>query len=162
MVVSSGALIIISLIIYLTWTLVGMFQLGQRNLEATASFGEGVDGFAERIQAVEIAGQKRSLRLLKYWKPVVWASGATALVAALLIGGAAILSVIPKSALQTDNVTMMAVRQAQMAAASAECSASVAGLYAQARSGNGATATNPSTGQHAVLIDRKWVIIPKC
>ena len=78
----SGALILVSLIVYVSWTVVGMYHLGIRNLQAVGTFGEGVEGFQERLVAVEIEAQKRSGKLLKFWKAVVWVSGLTGFVAA--------------------------------------------------------------------------------
>lgn len=161
LLVSSGVLIIISIMIYLAWTVVGMFQLGRRNIEGVASFGAGVEGFAERLQAVEVASQERSQKLLKWWKPVTIGAGGSALIAAFLLGGGALWSVMPKPARpHVDPVATL--RQVKAAAQNAECNANIAKLYAQARSGVKATATNPSTGQNAVLIDNRWIIIPKC
>jgi hypothetical protein len=139
-----------------------MFQLGRRNIEGMASFGAGIEGFAERLHAVEIASQQRGQKLLKYWKPVTFGAGGTALVAALLLGAGAIWSLIPKSERPQVDAAAGMLRQAKSAAVSAECNAKVAKLYAQARLGVKATATNPSTGQNAVLIDNNWVIVPLC
>jgi hypothetical protein len=162
LLVSSGVLIVISIMIYLAWTVVGMFQLGRRNIEGVASFGAGVEGFMERLQAVEVASQERSQKLLKWWKPVTFGAGGTALVAALLLGGGALWSLMPKPQRPHADPLAATLRQAKAAAQNAECNANIAKLYAQERPGVKATATNPSTGQNAVLIDNKWVIIPKC
>ena len=157
---SSGALILVSLIVYVSWTVVGMFQLGRRNMEAIASFAEGVEGFEERIHAVEIAGQQRSRSMLKFWRPVVFTSGLTGFAAATLLGGAALFAVIPKAIMKSPDTLATAIKRADAAAVKAECNARIAATYARADSRK--TAINPKTGQRAVLIDGRWTVLPRC
>jgi hypothetical protein len=156
----SGALILVSLIVYVSWTVVGMYHLGIRNLQAVGTFGEGVDGFQERLVAVEIEAQKRSGKLLRFWKAVVWVSGLTGFVAASALGGAALWATFPKST-KPDQIRLYeAIQRADRAAVKAECNAQVAAIYGRATDGK--EAKNPKTGQTAVLVNNKWVILPKC
>lgn len=159
--VSSGFLVIVSLVVYVGWTVFGMAQLGRRNMEAIATFGGGVEGFAERIQAVEAESQRRSVNMLKFWRPIVWISALTGLSAATMLGGAALWALIPKASTPRPDPAALAVR-AEAAAAKAECSARVTALYAQSRGGLGTTASNLKTGEEAVLVRGKWAILPRC
>jgi hypothetical protein len=159
-VLSSGALILISLTVYVSWTVFGMFQLGRRNIEAMASFGQGVDGFEERIQAVEVAAQQRSAIMFKFWRPVVLISGLTGFAAAALLGGAALLTMMPKLAPSSLDPLTAAVKRANAAAIKAECNARLAAAYARADAKT--TASNPKTGQQAILLNNEWVVLPLC
>jgi hypothetical protein len=161
-VLSSGVLILVSLIVYVTWTVVGMYQLTRRNIEATSTFAEGVEGFEERIQTVEVAAQQRSRSLLKFWRPVVWASGLTGFAAAALLSGAALWTMMPKPVPPRPDPIAAAITRADAAAAKAECNARVTALYARSRSGAGTMAINPKTGQRVLLVDGKWAVLPHC
>ena len=158
-ILSSGALILVSLIVYVSWTVISMFQLGRRNMEAIASFAEGVEGFEERIHAVEIAGQQRSRSMLKFWRPVVFTSGLTGFAAAVVLGGAAVFAILPKAITKPSDPLAVAIQRAN-AAVKAECHARAAATYASADSRK--TATNEKTGQQAVLINGRWMVVPRC
>lgn len=160
MILSSGALILVSLIVYVSWTVISMFQLGRRNMEAIASFAEGVEGFEERIHAVEIAGQQRSRSMLKFWRPVVFTSGLTGFAAAVVLGGAAVFAILPKAITKPSDPLAVAIQRANAAAVKAECHARVAATYAIADSRK--TATNEKTGQQTVLINGRWMVVPRC
>jgi len=160
----SGMLMTISLVVYVTWTVVNMYRLQGSNIAASETFGEGVEGFEERYQAAIASGHGKSAELLRYWKPVVWLAGLTGLGAALLLGGAAFVGIATagtESGKATYQLGIVEHRTSE-AAAKAECSARVAELYSRSRGGPGSTATNPKTGQHAVLIEDHWAILPRC
>lgn len=160
----SGALMTVSLIIYVTWTVVNMYRLQSSNIGAMQTFAEGVEGFEERYQAALASGHGQSASLLRFWKPVVWLAGLSGLGAALLLAGAAFVGIanIGTNGSKSANQIVPPEQRASEAAATAHCSAKVAKLYSQSRGGPGSTATNPTTGQHAVLIQGHWVILPKC
>lgn len=64
---------------------------------------------------------------------------------------------------QPSSVAQDAANRALSAAvAKATCNARVAELYSKAQGGLSNSATNPKTGQKAVLIAGKWVILPTC
>ena len=158
----SGCLVLASLVVYITWTVIGMYQLGRRNIEAAATFGAGIEGFVERFQATEVAAQQRSASLLKFWPPVVWASGLTGFAAAILLGNAALLAMMSKSELSQQDPIIKALQRTEQAAVISECNSRVAALYAQTRNRPDSTATNPKTGERAVLVKDNWVILPNC
>ena len=79
----------ISLAIYVGWTVAGMVMLRNHTQRMMNEIGKGVDGFQERVEAAEAMSIAASGKLMRFWKPVLWAAGAPALVAALLLAGAA-------------------------------------------------------------------------
>jgi hypothetical protein len=161
---SSGLLILVSLLIYVTWTVIGMYRLQGQNIATLQTFEQGVEGFEERFKAAVAAAHGTNAKLLRLWRPVVWAAGLSAFAAAALLGGAAFLSLIRSNSVpqaSKDN-TEASAQRATAAAAKAECYAHVAELYGRVKPGVGQTATNLRTGQHALLVAGRWEIVPTC
>lgn len=162
-VLTSGVLILVSLLIYVTWTVICMYRTMTQNIATIQTFKDGVEGFENRVKATAAAQLADDEKLLKFWRPVVWIAGLSGFAAATLLGGAALMSVVSASTTQmADDQVAGAELRAIAAAKKAECSARAAELYSRAIAKPGPTATNPKTGQRALVIAGRWQIVPTC
>lgn len=93
LVLLTGGLMSISLAIYVGWTVTGMVMLRNHTQRMMNEIGKGIEGFLERVEAAEAKSIAASSKLMRFWKPVLWAAGAPALVASLLLAGAVFWSV---------------------------------------------------------------------
>jgi len=162
---ASGGLVLVALIIYISWTVIGMFTLQVQNAKTMQTFAEGVEGFEERYRAALASTHQQSSFLMKYWQPVLWSSSLTGFLGAALLGGAALWGVIRQTVNPAQSKLELVSKefnQMKAAAVKAECNAHIAETYAKADRGEGAFAVNPKTGRKAVLVDNKWIILPKC
>ncbi len=103
----SGAAMLISLIIFIGWTVFGMYQLQTDNLKTLKTFSEGVDGFEDRYRAALASGLQDTGWINRFWKWVVIASGSIGFVAASLLSYgtlASIFSIKELKASQTGTV----------------------------------------------------------
>lgn len=105
----SGALMVISVIVYVGWTVVGMVVLQSYNARMVAELSKGYEGFYSRLAAVEEQGLRLRGRLLKRWLAVVIVAGSTALVAAVLLASASLLEVAADNGPVLDNAMSRAV-----------------------------------------------------
>lgn len=95
----SGALMAISLILYVAWTIASMVVMQGNMVRLLGEYSKGVDGYLARVQAVEAQNLAAGKRLMRYWKPTLWSSGLTGMVAGLLIAaGAFQAAVAPRQA----------------------------------------------------------------
>lgn len=94
LVLLSGALMGISLIVYVGWTVIGMILLRSQMQRLLDALNDGPDGYLERVQAAEAKGAVASNKLMRWWKPVLWAAGVPAAVAAILLAVAAFATVV--------------------------------------------------------------------
>jgi heme exporter protein D len=160
----SGGLIVVSLLVYVTWTVVNMYRVQSANMATLGTFAKGPEGFEERYKAAVADGHGKNAKLAKFWLPVVWLAGMSGFGAAALLGGAAFLSALQAhrpTKVPVDNVAAIAERAAA-AEGKARCYARVAELYGLFDSKTGHVAVNKKTGQHALLIDGRWEIVPTC
>ena len=72
------------------------------------------------------------------------------------------LAIGVKPVAQPDRANQEPTTIAISTAAKSACKTGLAEFYAKAKAIPGNTATNPETGQQAVLIGDKWVILPTC
>lgn len=97
----SGGAMLISLIVFIGWTVFGMFQLQTQNMKTMATFGEGIEGFEERYRASLASGLQDTGWLHKFWKWVVIASGSTGFIAASLLGYGTLASIFSVEGLKS-------------------------------------------------------------
>jgi hypothetical protein len=84
-----AALIIVSVFTYVLWTVINMVHLNLFNRNMVAALSQGVDGYMDRVRAVE-AGRLPSVnKIMKWWKPVLILAGSTAAMSAILLSVAA-------------------------------------------------------------------------
>jgi hypothetical protein len=89
-----GGLMLISVVVYVGWTVINMIFLKTHYVAMSLAVGEGVEGFYERALEVEKNTMNRGNKIMRWWLPVVAAAGGTALLAAVLLSGAAFTSVV--------------------------------------------------------------------
>lgn len=94
LVLVSGALMGFSLIVYVGWTIYGMIVRASHMQRMMDEIKKGPEGFLPRVQAAEAKGAIAVNHYMRFWKPVLWAACAPALVAACLLAGGAFLSVL--------------------------------------------------------------------
>lgn len=94
MVLTSGGLMTVSVIVYVSWTIANMIFLKTHHEAMAAAVTQGVEGFVDRVVEAEKRSLTRRDRIMKWWLPVVVAAGGTALVAAVMLAGAAFASVV--------------------------------------------------------------------
>lgn len=90
---TSGGLMVVSLILYGGWTVVQMYVGKVHTGHMLAEIAKGREDFHRRIGAAEARGIAASQSLMRWWKPVVWSSGLTALAASLIVSVSAFLAV---------------------------------------------------------------------
>jgi hypothetical protein len=91
---TSGGLMVLSLTLFIGWTVISMV-LGQWQIDRTrAEIDKGVVDYHQRAAAVEIEGVRVRVRINKYWLPTVVVTALLAIAATLLLSGAAFTSVI--------------------------------------------------------------------
>ncbi len=84
----------ISLIVYVGWTVWSMILLRSSMQRLLNEIAKGPDGYLARVQAAEAENVSDVNKYMRFWKPVLWASGLPALIAGLLIAGGAFVSVV--------------------------------------------------------------------
>jgi hypothetical protein len=89
-VLTCGGLIILSVMVYVAWTVANMIFLSTYQHEMSAKLSEGFEGFYERMLEVDAKFLGTRARLMKFWLPVVATAGGTGLAAAVLLAAAAI------------------------------------------------------------------------
>lgn len=89
LVLLSGALMGLSLIIYVGWTVYGMIVRANFMQHMMDEIKKGPDGFLPRVQAAEAKGAIAGAHYMRFWKPILWAACAPALIAALLVAAGA-------------------------------------------------------------------------
>lgn len=94
MVLLTGGLIVASLIIYVGWTVASMVILRSHMQRMMNEIAEGLEGFLERALAAETKSITTSNKLMRFWKPVLWAAGLPALVGSVLLAGGAFWAVL--------------------------------------------------------------------
>ena len=90
----SGLLMAASLIVYVGWTVWSMILSRTGMQRLLNEIAKGPDGYLERVQAAEAKNITQVNAYMRLWKPVLWLSGAPALLGGLLLAGAAFASVI--------------------------------------------------------------------
>lgn len=90
---SSGGAMLVSLIVFIGWTVFGMFQLQTQNMKTLKTFEEGVDGFEGRFRAAVASGLQDTGWLHKCWTWIVLTSGSTGFVAASLLSYGTLASI---------------------------------------------------------------------
>lgn len=94
LVLLSGALMGFSLIVYVGWTVSGMILMRSSMQQMMDEIAKGPEGFLARVQKAEAKIVIARNRFLRFWKPVMWAAGVPALVAATLLACASFGSVV--------------------------------------------------------------------
>ncbi len=98
---SSGALMIVSVIVFIGWTVAGLVFAKVATERVMTVYQNGPVDFWSRYQAAELENLQGRGRFMRFWKPVVAVSGSTALGAALILAissGAAFFQKIDKRA----------------------------------------------------------------
>lgn len=161
---TAAGLILLSVTIYVSWVVISMTTLQSHNLATLATFSEGEEGFEERYRASVAANHAKSNKIQRFWKPVVWSAGLSGFGAAMVLGAATMWALLdlPAAKPVPDSATVAAVASAKAAARDAACSAKTVAMLTQARSGPGSRAINEKTGDLFVVVDGKWVSLPRC
>lgn len=89
LVLVSGALMGLSLIVYVGWTVYGMVLRSNFMQRMMGEIKKGPDGFLARVQAAEAEGAIAVAHYMRFWKPILWTACAPALIAALLVAAGA-------------------------------------------------------------------------
>lgn len=90
----SGASIIVSVIVYVGWTIAGMVFMKTFHEDMAKAIGLGPEGFLARVQSAESRMLARRPKLMRWWAPVVIISGGLGLVAASVLSGTAICALL--------------------------------------------------------------------
>jgi hypothetical protein len=93
-VLTAGGLMLISVIVYVGWTVANMIVLKSHHERMGAELSKGAIDFYGRVAAVELQSLQRRDKLMKWWKPVVIVAGTTALASAILVTVASLATVI--------------------------------------------------------------------
>ena len=114
---TSGSAILLSLVVFIGWTVFNMFQLQTQNMKTLATFSDGVEGFEGRYQAALADGLQDMGWFRKLWVYVVVAASSAALVAALLLSFGALASIF-SSKRESPNHSVVATNSSQKLAKS--------------------------------------------
>jgi hypothetical protein len=116
----SGALMGVSLIIYVAWTVWGMVLKQTHIQRMIEEIAKGPEGYLARVQAAEAKNVAEVAGYSKIWKPVVWSSGLTALAAAILVASGAFAAVVWPRPAATQQVSLASCRTANTSSAPAQ------------------------------------------
>ena len=97
LVLSSGALMGVSLTIYVAWTVYGMVVRSNHMQRMMNEIGKGPVDFLPRVQATEAKSAIAVHKYMRFWRPVIWAASVPALIAACLLAAGAFCSVVASS-----------------------------------------------------------------
>lgn len=84
-VLASGASIIISVIVYVAWSVANMVILKTANINMVNAINGGPIGFYERVSNAEEINRNASNRLMRLWAPVTVIASFTGGIAAVLV-----------------------------------------------------------------------------
>ena len=90
---ASGGAILISLIVFVAWTVLQMYQLQSQNMKTLQTFADGIEGFDERFRTAIAQGLENQDWVPKSWKWVVLASGGMGFIAAALLAYGCVTSI---------------------------------------------------------------------
>lgn len=94
LVLLTGGLIGVSLIVYVGWTVSSMIMMRSHMQRMIDEIAKGLEGFLERAQAAETKSIAASHKLMRFWKPVLWAAGLPALIGSILLAVSAFWAVV--------------------------------------------------------------------
>jgi hypothetical protein len=104
-VLLSGALMGVSLAVYVAWVVYSMVMMRSHMQRLLNEIAKGPDGYLERVQKVEVDIVAKTSTYLRLWKPVVWISGVPAALAALLLTSWAFAAVVHNARKSTTSQT---------------------------------------------------------
>lgn len=93
----SGGLIVISVIVYVAWTVANMILLKTYQESTAAALAQGFDDFFPRLQQVDGKFLTKRQRIMRWWLPVVAVAGFSALFAAGILASTSLVAVIEQT-----------------------------------------------------------------
>ena len=95
-ILGAGAFMVLSLVIFVGWTVVGLFFTKSAMERTLAAYQAGPVDFYPRHQAAEIENLTGRSRLMAWWRPVVYSAGGAAMFAAVILAVASITTLVNK------------------------------------------------------------------
>jgi hypothetical protein len=89
-----AALMVVSVTLYVGWTIIGMVLIQQHNSRLRSEINKGMEDYLQRIAAAEVRGVEISAKIHRFWIPIVLAAAIPAAIATLLLSGAALVEVV--------------------------------------------------------------------
>lgn len=96
-ILASGGLVILSVIVFVAWSVLNMVTVNQSHIAMATALSKGFEGFYERVLEVEEATLRAKARLQRWWIPVVFCAAIPALIGAVMLAAGSAWAVFEKA-----------------------------------------------------------------